>query len=88
MKRGTEIVPESGQPIMELKELRLELPSRRLLRILATDTETGFMKALYAFKARPWRWHHDRAFQVQEQAFLYRNFDYHLCFFPSAPACA
>lgn len=39
VKRGTEIVPESGQPIMELKELRLELPSRRLLRILATDTE-------------------------------------------------
>ena len=39
VKRGTEIVPESGQPIMELKELRLELPSRRLLRIVATDTE-------------------------------------------------
>ena len=39
VKRGTEIVPKSGQPIMELKELRLELPSRSLLRIVATDTE-------------------------------------------------
>ena len=39
VKRGMEIVPESGQPIMKLKDLQLELPSLRLLRIVATDTE-------------------------------------------------
>lgn len=39
VKQGAEIVPESGQSIMELSDLRLELQGGRLLRIIATDTE-------------------------------------------------
>ncbi len=39
VKQGAEVGPESGQPVMELNSLQLELEDSRLLKIIATDTK-------------------------------------------------
>ncbi len=51
VKQGTEITPESGQPIMELNDLKLEIPDSRLLRIIATDTEDRVYESAVCFQS-------------------------------------